>query len=430
MNRELLRLAIPNIISNISIPLLSSVDTLLMGHLSPAHLGAVGIGSMIFNFFYWNFGFLRMGTTGITAQAYGRGDNNDISNTLGRAIIVSLAIAFLLLIFQKPIANASFSLMNVLDSQWDMVGEYFFIRLYAAPATLALYALIGWFFGMQNAIIPLILTIFINVVNIAFSVFFVHYLDMEISGVAWGTVIAQYSGLSLGLILIFAKYRPYITGQSLKALSKISELKQFLLINRDIFFRTICLTFVFAFFYSKSSEAGDLVLASNVILMQFLNWMSYGIDGFAYATESLTGKYFGKKNIEKLNQAIRLSFIWGGVVAVSFSLLYAFGGTILISIFTNQEEVRSFTRPFLIWMIITPIAGFWSYIWDGIFVGITASKAMRNSMVISLGIYFLIFYSLRGLAINDLLWLSLIMFLVARGAIQSIMFWQKGVKLK
>jgi MATE family multidrug resistance protein len=426
MNREILKLAVPNIISNISIPLLSSVDTLLMGHLSFAHLGAVGLGAMIFNFFYWNFGFLRMGTTGITAQAYGREDRNDITNTLGRAFLVAIVIAALLLIFQIPLANISFSLMNVIDSQRDMVAEYFFIRLYAAPATLALYALLGWLFGMQNAIYPLILTVFINVINIVCSVIFVYHLGWEVSGVAWGTVIAQYAGMILAILLIFYKYKDYLKELSFKALTQISEFKRFLVINRDIFLRTVCLTIAFGFFYSKSSGAGDMILAANVILMQFLHWMSYGIDGFAYASESLTGKYYGAKNSEKLSKAIKYSFIWGAGVALLYSSLYWFGGEFLLSVFTDQEEVKAFTRPYIIWMVITPMVGFWSYIWDGIFIGITASKAMRNSMLVSLLIYFLFYYGFQKMETTNLLWASLLVFLLARGVIQGIMYARKG----
>ena len=429
MNREILRLAIPNIISNISIPLLSSVDTLLMGHLSAAHLGAVGIGSMIFNFFYWNFGFLRMGTTGITAQALGRQDNPHISKTLGRAFLIAMVIAVLLLVLQHPIGELSFSLMNVLDDQRDMVASYFYIRLYAAPATLGLYALFGWFFGMQNAIYPLILTVFINVVNIVCSVLFVYYLQWDIAGVAWGTVIAQYAGLLLALGLIAYRYKDYLKGLQVKALLHVEEMKRFLYINRDIFLRTVCLTFAFAFFYSKSSEAGDMVLATNVILMQFLNWMSYGIDGFAYASESLTGKYFGAKNTSKFKKAVTYSFIWGGGIAVLYSLFYGLGGDFLLGLFTNQEEVRVFARSYLFWMVITPIAGFWSYIWDGVFIGMTASKAMRNSMVLSLGIYLLVYYLFQDWETTNLLWIALIMFLVARGVIQSIMYYRQGLNL-
>ncbi|MCB0682028.1 MAG: MATE family efflux transporter, partial [Saprospiraceae bacterium] len=274
MNREILRLAIPNIISNISVPLLSTVDTALMGRLSELHIGAVGIGAMIFNFIYWNFGFLRMGTTGITAQAFGKADVPAQVHTLGRAALVVFTLAALLLLLQIPIGYASFQLMNVNPSQYALVEEYFFIRIWAAPASLGLYAMIGWFFGMQNAIYPLILTVFINLINIGLSYFFVYHLGWEVRGVALGTVIAQYAGLTLALLLFFGKYRSLLQAFRREALIKWGEFRRFLLINRDIFLRTLSLTFAFAFFYSQSSAEGAMILAVNTILMQFLNWMS------------------------------------------------------------------------------------------------------------------------------------------------------------
>ena len=295
MNKEILRLAIPNILSNISVPLLSTVDTILMGHLSASHLGAVGIGSMIFNFIYWNFGFLRMGTTGMTAQAYGAENKMEISNTLGRACALGLVLAVIILLFQIPIGELSYYLLNVTDNQYALVREYFLIRILAAPATLILYSVLGWFFGMQNAIYPMLLTIFINVINIAVSAYLVLGLGMEVSGVAWGTVIAQYGGLFLAALMLRHKYKVYLDGFKQKNILRFNKLLRFLRINGDIFIRTICLTFAFGFFYSQSSNLGELALAANVILLQLLNWMSYGIDGFAFASESLVGKYVGAK---------------------------------------------------------------------------------------------------------------------------------------
>ena len=300
MNKEILRLAIPNILSNISVPLISSVDTALTGRLSDLHLGAVGVGAMIFNFVYWNFGFLRMGTTGMTAQAFGAKNDADIIHTLGRAFLVVSIVAALLIVLQVPIAEVSFKLMNISERQYPFIAEYFYIRIWAAPATLALYGFMGWFFGMQNAIYPLILTIVINVVNIICSVFFIKYLGLEVEGVAYGTVIAQYVGLLLAIVLFFFKYRYLLNHLSTAAILKWEELHQFLSINGDIFIRTFCLTFAFGFFYSQSSVGGEELLAVNVILLQFLNWMSYGVDGFAYAAESLVGKYKGAKENENL----------------------------------------------------------------------------------------------------------------------------------
>jgi MATE family, multidrug efflux pump len=422
MNKEILRLAIPNIISNISVPLLSTVDTALMGRMSALHLGAVGLGAMIFNFVYWNFGFLRMGTTGITAQAFGKGSNSEMAQTLGRALLVALILGVLVLLLQIPLARGSYYLMNISDQQLGLVSQYFDIRIWAAPATLGLYATMGWFFGMQNAIIPLVLTVFINVVNIVCSIFFIKVWGMEVDGVAYGTLIAQYAGIILAAILWYLKYGYLAKEITLKAIKQIDKLKRFLTINRDIFIRTFCLTFAFGFFYSQSSAAGATMLAINVILLQFLNWMSYGVDGFAFASESLVGKYAGAKDKINLKKSINYSFFWGMSMAVLISLVYWIFGGELIGIFTDKPELIGQTTPFLFWMIIFPIISTPSYIWDGIFIGLTASVAMRNTMILALIIYLLSHYFLYSQFGNNGLWLALLIFMAARGLLQWIYY--------
>ncbi len=429
MNKEILRLAIPNILSNISIPLLSSVDTALMGQLSAAHIGAVGIGSMIFNFIYWNFGFLRMGTTGITAQAYGEQSQERMVLTLGRAAILAILIALVILILQLPFAQLSTWLMNVSDTQLPLVNTYFFIRIWAAPATLLLYALLGWFFGMQNAIYPLVITVAINLINIAASLFFIKYLGYEVEGVAYGTVLAQYIGLFLGIVLFLYKYRHLLSFLKQKALLQWEELQSFLVINRDIFIRTFCLTFAFGFFYSQSALEGEQLLAVNIILLQFTSWMSYGVDGFAFASESLVGKYTGAKNQSALNKAIRLSFIWAMGLAALYSLTYGIFGTFLTSIFTNEASLIAATQPYLFWMVSFPLLSTPCYIWDGVFIGLTASKAMRDSMLLALGIYLLLYFLLRSHLHNHGLWLALVLFMVARGGIQWWVFERRQLGL-
>ena len=429
MNKEILRLAIPNILSNISVPLLSTVDTALMGQLSELHIGAVGIGSMIFNFIYWNFGFLRMGTTGIAAQQHGKKDSKNLMLTLGRALFIAFLLAGIIMLLQIPFGNLSFYLMNLSEQQLPLVSDYFYIRIWAAPATLALYAFMGWFFGMQNAIYPLILTIAINVVNIICSIIFIKYLGMDVAGVAYGTVIAQYFGFLLAFGLFFYKYKNLLPHFSQKALLKWEELRQFLSINSDIFIRTFCLTFAFGFFYSQSASGGATLLAVNVILLQFLNWMSYGIDGFAFASESLVGKYTGAKEQQHLDKAIRLNFIWAMGLAGLYSLVYWVFGMPLVGIFSNQASVIAATQSYLFWMVIFPLLSTPCYIWDGIFIGLTASKAMRNSMIIALAIYLLSHYLLKDSLENHGLWLALLIFMIARGLIQWFIFQNKKLRL-
>lgn len=418
MNKEILRLAIPNVLSNITIPLLSTVDTALMGRLSELHLGAVGIGAMIFNILYWNLGFLRMGTTGITAQAYGKKDDIEIIHTLGRAILLVILLSSLLVLFQQPLATLMIQLMNISEEQIPMVETYFFIRIWAAPATIGLFAILGWFFGMQNSVLPLVLTITINVVNIVGSYYLVHVLGWGIAGVAWGTVLAQYGGLLGAALLFWINYRSTLKVFQRKALYQFQALQSFLQINKDIFIRTVCLTTAFGFFYRQSAALGASVLAINVILLQFVNWMSYGVDGFAYASESLVGKYKGAGVAEQLKEAIRLSFLWGIGLAIVYTICYLLFSDILLSLFTDQAHLLVESRSYIIWIILFPLIGTPCYIWDGVFIGLTASKAMRQTMLIALGIYIGSFYLLPSSLSNHALWLALLLFMAARGGLQ------------
>lgn len=430
MNKEILRLAIPNIISNISVPLLSSVDTALMGRFSEVHIGAVGVGAMIFNFLYWSFGFLRMGTTGITAQAYGKVDPSEIMQTLGRAMLVALLGSVVIFLLQVPFAAISFPLMNIEGEQLALVERYFYIRIWDAPATLALFAIMGWFFGMQNAVYPMILTIVINWVNIVASYVLIYSYGMDIEGVAWGTVIAQYVGLLLGGVLFVFRYRNLWKYLSRKAVLEVEAFKAFLDINSDIFVRTLCLTFAFGFFYSQSAKGGDMVLAVNVILLQYVNWMAYAIDGFAFASESLVGKYKGANHSAKLQKAIGLNFAWGMGFALLFSVVYAVRGEYLLSFFTNQMDVFEAALPYLFWMVIFPLLSTPCFIWDGVFIGLTASKSLKDSTLLALAVFLIAFYVFDMDASNDLLWLSLLILMVARGAIQTGYYWWRGVEIE
>lgn len=429
MNREILRLAIPNILSNISVPLLSSVDTALMGHLSALHLAAVGIAAMVFNLIYWNFGFLRMGTTGLTAQAFGEQSWEKLTNTLSRALFLSLLIASALIIFQVPIIKVMSYLLNIDAATYLLVREYFDIRIFAAPATLGLYVIFGWFFGIQNAIIPLILTLFINILNIALSWYFVYVLKLGIAGAAYGTVIAQYFGFIAGLVLLY-QYHEKFYKFSLKSVFDRVQLSKFLMINQDLFFRTVALTFAFALLYSQSAKEGEMALAVTVILLQFLSWVSFGVDGFAFAAESLVGKYYGAKDWCHFSQAIRYSFYWGTGLAAIYFLIYYFGGHWLLSLYTNQAALIAAVKPYLVWITIMVFAGTLGFIWDGIFIGMTATRAMLISISISLVIYVFLFYMMQAYHSLHLYWFSFVVFLFLRGVIQSVMFYQYGKNLK
>lgn len=417
LNKEILSLAIPNILSNVSVPLLSSVDTALMGHESVKHLGAVGIGAMIFNFLYWNFGFLRMGTTGFTAQAFGAKDKTEVISTLFRALFLSVLIALILILAAPLIGAVATKLMFVQDNQLDLVLSYFSIRILAAPASLILFAMFGWFFGMQNSVYPLFITISLNITNIIVSYFLVKELGWGIEGVAWGTVIAQYTGLLFALGLFVFKYRKRLGDLNISALKRLDKVISFLRINGDIFIRTFCLTFVFGFFYAQSSKMQANMLEINTILMQFLNWMSYGVDGFAYAAESLVGKYLGANNQARLKLAVRQSFKWGMGFAVLYALVYGIFGESLLYVFTSEAWLVEASMVYLFWMFILPLAGTPCYIWDGVFVGLAASKDMRNGMILSLAVFMVVYFLVKNSLGNHGLWLALCTFLLVRAVI-------------
>lgn len=428
MNREILRLALPNILSNLSVPLLSTVDTALMGQVSPLHLGAVGIGAMLFNVFYWNFVFLRMGTTGITAQAFGREDQEEMIATLGRSLTIAIAIGITIIALHPWLGKAGFVVMNIAADQQPLVSGYFNTRVWAVPATLCLYAVFGWFFGMQNAFFPLYITLFLNFLNIMLNFFFVRGLGMGVEGVALATVIAQYAGLALAGILFYYRYKTMLAAFRKNLLFYTGSLARFLLINRDIFLRTLLLTFVYTFFYSQAAAFGALTLAANVLLLQLVFWISYGIDGFAYAAESLVGKYTGSGQAGQQQTAIRLSFRWGVAVALVYSLGFYLMRDSIPKIFSQDASLLELTASYYFWVLVIPLAASFSFIWDGILVGLTASVTMRNSMLAAVIAFLLTFFTFESTFGNHALWLSLTLFLLCRGAaIAGLARWKGGV---
>jgi len=428
VNREILRLAIPNILSNISVPLLSTVDTALMGNVSPIHLGAIGIGGMIFNFIYWNFGFLRMGTTGMTAQAYGANDQYEIAHLLLRTCMVAIVIAGLLVLFSGPLIQVTTWAMQVQPEHIGLVRQYVSIRIWDAPATLLLYGLLGWFFGMQEAVVPLFITVFINVLNILFSVYFVKVQGLDVTGVALGTVIAQYSGVCICILILMWKYRNYIQFNIAKSFDG-EKLLSFFKVNGDLFIRTVCLSTAFFFFYRESSSYGEILLAVNVIIQQFLSWLSYGIDGIAFAAESLVGKYTGAKQSRKTTAFIRRLLAWGFGFAAVYSLVYGICFEALVTIFNNDPTVFTTALTYRWWAVAFPIIGFASYVWDGIYIGLTASRTMRNTMFVSLIIYFGTYYLLLPIIGPTAIWFALAVFLGVRGLLLGGLYWKRGLLL-
>lgn len=436
-NKEILRLAIPNILSNISVPLISSFDTALMGSLGGTHIAAVGLGSMAFNFVYWNFGFLRMGTTGLTAQAYGRKSDAEQGQTLLWGGLLALAIGLLLVLAQRPLVGFTEWLLNIRSDQTALVEEYFFIRIVAAPAALLQMVLLGWFFGRQNAIWPLLITLVVNTVNLVVSYYLVNALGWGIAGVAWGTVAAQYLGLFLGVaFLLYGRYRVVDWPLSRKTLHLRSRQKSsislvdFFRVNRDIFIRTVCLTLSFTFFYNRANalDVGTATVAANVILLQLVNWLSYGIDGFAFAAESLVGKYTGAEQPERLRRVIRLLFAWGMGLAGLYAVVYWLGDRALLALFAPEQsaaETLSVALTYLPVLVLFCLLATPCYLLDGIFVGLTAARAMRQTMLLAFAGYLLSYYLVGQHFGNWGLWGSLLFFMVLRGGVMGV--WSVGL---
>lgn len=418
MNRKILNLAIPNIISNLSVPLLGVVDTALVGHLDQAYyLGAIAVGSMIFNFIFWGFGFLRMGTTGLTAQAYGDENETDSLMTLARALLVAIIFGVLIVLLQAWIADLSFWLVDATPQVERYTRIYFNIRIFSAPAVLCLYAINGWFLGMQNARFPMIVTIFLNSLNIILDLLFVFSWGMDVDGVAWGTLIARYAGLVLAVGMLVWRYRSWLSHYVHERLLELKALEKFFSVNRDIFIRTLCLIITFSFFTAKSATFGNLVLAANSILLQLWMMVSYGIDGFAYAAESLIGRYTGSDQQKRVNLVVKYCFIWGIGIGVLASAVYGIFNVRILQLFTDQQDVIDTAMVYFAWTVAGPTASSFSYIWDGIFIGATATAPMRNSMIIATGLVFLPVYGVGVYYLgNHALWLAMTMFMVARGA--------------
>jgi len=417
MNRQIVRLALPNIITNITVPLLGIVDLALMGHLdNPIYIGAIALGSTIFNIIYSSFSFLRMGSSGMTSQAYGANKKEEVSLVLQRSLLLGMGLAIFLILFQYPVQWAAFKLLDGSSDVKLLARQYFYIRILAAPATLGLYAFYGWYLGVQNAIIPMILAIVVNVVNIALNFLFVRWFGMKSDGVAWASVIAQYSGLLLAGVFFLIRYKQYHIRFSFKQIVETRAIKRFFGVNSDIFIRTVMLWFVLAFFTSRSAKSGNNILAVNTLLFQLFYFFSYFADGFAYAAEALTGKAKGARKFDEMKEVIKGVFRWGWVIALAFTVIYAFGLNAIMRILSDNYHLLNMAKPYYVWIIIIPLISIAAFNWDGIFIGATASRAMRNiSIIVSLLVFLPAYYLTHSVWGNHGLWFAFDLFMLARG---------------
>jgi len=415
-DRDVWRIAAPMIVSNVSVPLLGMVDTGVTGHLeSPVYLGAVAIGATVFGFLYMGMNFLRMGTTGITAQRYGAKDNDGLRVSLGQALIVSLLIAVTLLAFQLPIGRLAMSLIGAEPDVEAFALQYFSIRIWSAPGTLANYVLIGWFLGLQNARAPLLIFLTINITNIVLDLWFVLKLGMKVDGVALASVIAEYTGLAVALVFAAKALRARSGHWPFARLFNARAYAAFFAINAHLFIRTMALMFTFAFITAQGARLGGLVLAANAILINVQHLTAFALDGFAHAAEALVGKAVGEKRRDALERSVQLALKWSLIFAVGFCLLYLFLGPLLIRVLTDLPDVRSTTMRYLPWLIVSPLVSVWSFLYDGVYVGATRSREMRDIMLISaFAVFIPAWYLLQGFG-NHGLWLAFTLFMASRG---------------
>ena len=416
---QILKIALPAIVTNITIPLLGLVDTAIVGHMgSAAYIGAIAVGSMIFNLVYWLFGFLRMGTSGMTAQARGRRDMAEAAGILARSMKVAAIVAVFMLLMQWPLYRFMLWLIAPTDDVVPWVDVYFRIVVWGAPAMLSLYSLSGWYIGMQNTRIPMVVSILQNVVNIVASLLFVYGLGMQVEGVALGTVVAQYAGFLVALAFLWRYYRKVLKlrGQS----SHLAPLASYFSSNRDIFLRTLCMVAVNLYFTSAGARQGATILAVNTLLMQLYLLFSYILDGFAYAGEALGGKYWGAKDWVAYKDVVRRLFGWGALMAALFTCIYIIGGMPFLRLLTDEVQVVEASQAYVWWAYLVPVAGVAAFIWDGLFIGTTQTRGMLISSAIASLLFFAITTVLMPHFGNHGLWLAMILYLVARGIVQTM----------
>ena len=417
-DRQILQIALPSIVSNITVPLLGMIDVAIVGHMgSPVFIGAVAVGSMIFNLVYWLFGFLRMGSSGLTSQALGRRDLTEVARLLVRSVVIALGIAVLLIVLQIPMKWAAFWLIGPTEDVAPFASTYFDIVIWGAPASLALFSLMGWFIGMQNTRFPMVISIMQNVVNILTSLTLVYGFGMKIEGVALGTVIAQYTGFIVALGLVMRYY-----GRLFRGHLRSPKTSKFLSINRDIFLRTLCLVAVNLYFTSAGARSGAVILSVNTVMMQLYLFFSYFMDGFAYAGEALGGRAYGAQNKTTFHETLRRLWLWTLIVTTAYTLLYICCGKWIISILTDDPQVIEASQTYLWWVWFIPAAGCVAFIWDGIFIGITATRGMLVSSFLSALLFFGVYEAVRGVIGNHGLWLAMVVYLLMRGVLQTIWY--------
>lgn len=418
VNREIFRLTVPNVISNITVPLLGMADVAIAGRIGgDVTIGALAIGTTIFNFIYWNCAFLRMGTSGLTAQSFGANDRAECNALLVRALAVAMVLSAVLLLLQKPLAVGALYIMGGSETVSNMAYEYVMTRIWAVPAAISVFALQGWFIGMQDSKTPMWVAIFANVVNIAFSLLFTFVYGMGVVGIAWGTVVSQYMSLILALVIFRVKYYSGESPIEIRASLRMREMLRFFQVNRDVFLRTFCVVIAYTLFTKMSAYYGDVVLATNSLLMQLFTLFSYMVDGVAYAAEAISGRCVGERNYEKLRRASKAFMIWGASVAALYVGVYLVAWEEILMLFSPSAEVMACAGEYIGWIIAVPLVCFVPFMIDGIMLGATRTAPLRNTVAISLAIQIILLLVLKDIAGNIAVWVSFLAFLLMRGVL-------------
>lgn len=422
-HRQIWAMAGPIIVANVSVPLLGAVDTAVVGHLpEPYYIGAVAIGAMLFNFIYHLFNCLRMGTTGPTAQARGAGDHVEVRAMIARALLLAGVIGTALVALQRPIIDVALWVIDASAEVEHHAREYFLIRVWALPAVLGVYAIIGWFYGLRDVRLPLAMQIFTNVLNIGLDFLFVFGLGWGVAGVAAASVIAEYAGLLFGLACVRrALLRLPGSGGHARILDR-ARLLRMVSINSDIVLRTLFIVSVLAVFMAKSAELGDVTLAANQVLQNFLVFTSYGLDAFAHAAEAILGEAVGRGDRAGFKRDTRAVFVWSGIVGLLNVAVYAVAGGSIIHLLTGIAEVRAAAEDYLFWPALMPLISVWAFTYDGVYLAATSTRAMRNTVMLSFAIFLAMLYALMPLAGNHGLWIAVAAFLGIRGLLLHVLF--------
>lgn len=410
-------ISLPAVVANITTPLLALTDVAVAGHLgAPVYIAAIAVGGTMFNMLFWLCGFLRMGSSGLTAQAFGAGDREAGQAIFNRAMLLAVIIGLLMIVCRHPLCSGLLALLDVEEETRLVASRYFMICVWGAPAVLGMFSLTGWCVGMQNSRLPMSVSLFIVVFNVAVSLTLVYVFRMKIEGIALGTLTAQWAGFLLALGLCVRRYGWHATPPGIL----LSGLRRFFSINADIFLRTVCLVAVTMWFTRVGAEQGTLMLAVNALLMQLFTLFSYIMDGLAFAAEALSGRYLGAGDRRMLSRAVKASLTLGGITALLFTVAYVLFGQSILSVLSSDEPVREMASEYSVWAVCVPMAGFSAFIWDGICIGLTRTRMMLLSMATATAVYFAVYFLLFPSLGNHGLWIAFLSYLLTRGIVLAV----------